>query len=120
MIAYFNFVNEGGEQDWQEVESRIEVFADKWYLRAKALKEIHMLCLQLEKIMGDDVLTDYKPTVSFKGQFDELNKRQEQSLQQAIATGLVENMARRQSVYDQKGNLIEKPKKQFYECQQNL
>ena len=59
MIAYFNFVNEGGEQDWQEVESRIEVFADKWYLRAKALKEIHMLCLQLEKIMNDDVLTDY-------------------------------------------------------------
>ena len=79
-----------------------------------------MLCLQLEKIMNDDVLTDYKPTVSFKGQFNDLNKRQEQSLQQAIATGLVEQMARRQSVYDQKGNVIEKPKKQFYECQQNL
>lgn len=45
LIEYFNFINEGGEQDWTETEARVEVFAEKWYLRAKALKEIHFLCL---------------------------------------------------------------------------
>lgn len=58
MAAYFNFMNEGGEQEWTETEARVEVFAEKWYLRAKALKEVHLLCLQLEKIMKEDVLID--------------------------------------------------------------
>ena len=99
MAAYFNFINEGGEQEWTETEARVDVFADKWYLRAKALKEVHLLCMQLEKIMKEDVMVD-QHSASFKGQFEPLTKKQEQSLQQAIATGLVENLARRQSVYD--------------------
>ena len=42
--------------DWKITESLIQEFCSCNYLQIKAIKEVHFLCLQLEKMMREDIM----------------------------------------------------------------
>ena len=58
---YFSYINANhtkDENDWKNTEGLIEQFCIEHSLQLKAMKEVHFLCLQLEKMMIEDVLVD--------------------------------------------------------------
>ena len=63
MVLYFNYINENKTQpeyskqeEFQVVELLITQFCEQNGLVTKAIKEIHFLCLQLEKMMKEDII----------------------------------------------------------------
>lgn len=52
--------NKNSEQTegFQAAERLIEKFCADHHLQVKATKEVHFLCLQLEKMMKEDILKD--------------------------------------------------------------
>jgi hypothetical protein len=90
------------------------------------MKEIHFLCLQLEKMMQEDIILDKSENSpnnkSFaKHIFEVPSERQEEILQQAIVSGLVENFSRIAPIFDNNGNEIKltNKTKAFYESQES-
>jgi hypothetical protein len=63
MCMYFSFLNEKSEdkEEFGRVEALIEQFCNENSLQVKPMKEIHFLCLQLEKMMQDDIIVDKSP-----------------------------------------------------------
>jgi hypothetical protein len=55
LTDYFNFVNKDAYSDayrqYQNVTERLEIFCRDNNLQPKAIKEVHYLCLQLERLM---------------------------------------------------------------------
>ena len=108
------------DDKWKVTEKLIEKFCQKHFLLTKPVKEVHFLLIQLEKIMKEDVLVkqgnnDPNYTRCFNDdQFPMPTAEQETQLQQAIVAGLIENLARKQSIFDQEGNLITQNKARVY------
>ena len=87
------------------------------------MKEVHFLCLQLEKMMIEDVLV-YSENIrkGFKTDvFEQPSEQDEQVLQQAILSGLIENLSRKCPIFDANGNEIKPTNKSriFYESQES-
>ncbi len=63
LSAYFSFINTdqrgSGEEafEWQEKDEKIQEFCEANHLHLKQMKEVHYLCLQLETMMKEDVLS---------------------------------------------------------------
>lgn len=57
MVDYFNFLGKSDSQAYQVLEPRIDLFCNQYSLQSKAIKEIHYLCIQLQK-MTKEVITD--------------------------------------------------------------
>lgn len=51
-----------GSLDWKITEHLIAEFCSQNFLQVKAIKEVHFLCLQLEKMMKEDVLLSERKT----------------------------------------------------------
>ena len=52
--------------EWKNTEALIETFCQENALQLKAVKEVHFLCLQLEKMMKEDVIIDDTCSKEFK------------------------------------------------------
>lgn len=109
MCAYFNFLNasKSDEDDFGKVESLIDEFCCDHSLLAKTMKEVHFLCLQLEKMMKEDIMLSSGDATSFgESEFKPPTPAQEVVLQQAIVSGLIENFARQATIFDKQGNVV--------------
>lgn len=110
--------------NWQNTEESINQFCQENALQVKAIKEVHFLCIQIEKMMKEDVIINENTAASkdFKtDQFSVPTEYEEQVLQQAIVSGLIETTSRKCPIFDAQGNEIKVTNKSkvFYESQQS-
>lgn len=77
-------------------------------LLVKSMKEVHYLCLQLEKMLLADIVKD-PSTIKHKFEesiFEQPTEGQEHVLQQVILSAFIQNFSRKAPVFDSKGNVI--------------
>lgn len=123
MADYFNFVN----ADLASSLQRADDFCSAHELNSKVMKEAHFLCLQLQKIVKEDLYEHgSEPTESFDfladSDFRHPSKQEEEVLQQVLISGLCENLCRIAPVFDSLGNeiVVKIGKgKVTYECQES-
>lgn len=91
----------------------METFCIENHLQVKALKEVHYLCLQLERLLNEASIQEQKPPSLFVDitDFPHPTEDQEKLLQQIIIIGLCESFARKSPIFDANGNEIKQTSK---------
>lgn len=66
MCDYFEYVNnQESNGQFDKISRRMEEFCMDNKLQVKAIKEVHYLCLQLEKLMNEVSISEEKPKSLF-------------------------------------------------------
>ena len=82
----------------------MQTFCEQNYLQLKSIKEVHYLCIQLQRMFTQELLAkDQVVNEKFdftKDAFERPTNQQETVLQQVIISGLSENLCRVAPVFD--------------------
>lgn len=109
LSLYFNHINSNksakrfkGMDEFQVVEELMQQFCNEKMLLLKSMKEVHYLCLQLEKMLMADIVKD-AASINQKfeeSKFDQPSDSQEAVLQQVILSAFIENFSRKAPIFD--------------------
>jgi ATP-dependent RNA helicase DHX37/DHR1 len=113
-----------GKQQYDEVDKHINQFCTDNNLQVKSVKEVHYLCIQLQRMANEVVTGEMSEKFDLQLNREELNKpsaKEIKVIQQVIVSGLCENVARIAPVFDAYGNEIPitSKTKVFYESQES-
>lgn len=80
LCDYFNYVNTEGDS-YESIEEKMTIFCSENNLQVKAIKEVHFLCLQLERLVQEATTTKDQPSIFTKSNFAAPTEDQEKLLQ---------------------------------------
>jgi hypothetical protein len=69
MSDYFNYVNKETDGRYESIEEKMSIFCQSNNLQVKAIKEVHFLCLQLERLV-QEATTTKQPSIFTRSDFE--------------------------------------------------